>query len=247
MMSSDIIEDHNNSWLDEIALLTFVPYADFPSFPKLEKSPQSSSQIGLQCYLVRQSQDQVMQDIFNFHQNANIPKFNTLQAQKQFFSKCGEFFLKDSRLFKKNGNQPPLLVVTDPEHKHLILLHTHEKLGHRGIFAVTAVIGARFFWPRMRADIYHHVKSCHECQIRSIKHLEIPLTVSLPTILFSKIYIDIMHMPLAHGYKYIVAAKDDLSGTSEAVPLKNATAKNLAKFFWEYIYSTIACCHRQWT
>jgi len=47
-----------------------------------------------------------------------------------------------------------------------------------------------------------------------------------------------MHMPSAYGYKYIVAAKDDLSGTSEAVALKNATAKNLAKFFWEYIY-----CH----
>ncbi len=39
--------------------------------------------------------------------------------------------------------------------------------------------------------------------------------------------------------KYIVAAKDDLSGTSEAAPLKKATAKNLAKFFWEYIY----CCY----
>ena len=45
-----------------------------------------------------------------------------------------------------------------------------------------------------------------------------------------------MHMPPAQGYKYIVAAKDDLSGTSEAILLWNATAKNLAKFFWEYIY-----------
>jgi hypothetical protein len=44
-----------------------------------------------------------------------------------------------------------------------------EKLGHHGIFGVTAVIGAQFYWPKMRADIHHHIKSCHECQIRSVK------------------------------------------------------------------------------
>jgi hypothetical protein len=64
------------------------------------------------------------------------------------------------------------------------------------------------------ADIHHHIKSCHECQIRSFKRLEIPLRISMPVSLFSKVYIDIMHMPPAHGYKYIVAAKDDLSGTT---------------------------------
>jgi hypothetical protein len=88
----------------------------------------------------------------------------------------------------------------------------------------------------MRKDIYHHVKSCHECQIRSVKRLEISLTISIPVSLFAKVYIDIMYMPPANGYQYIVAAKDDLSGTSEAAPLKRATAENLAQFFWEYLY-----------
>ena len=45
-----------------------------------------------------------------------------------------------------------------------------------------------------------------------------------------------MHMPAAHGFHYIVVAKDDLSGTSEAIPLKRTMAKALAKFFWENIY-----------
>jgi hypothetical protein len=88
----------------------------------------------------------------------------------------------------------------------------------------------------MRKDIHHHVKSCHECQIRSLKRLQVPLTISTPVALFAKIYIDIMHMPIAQGYRYIVAAKDDLSGASEAQPLKNATAQNLARFFYDYIY-----------
>ena len=45
-----------------------------------------------------------------------------------------------------------------------------------------------------------------------------------------------MHMPLAKGYRCIVAAKNDLSGTCEACPLQNATTKSLASFFWEQIY-----------
>ena len=47
-----------------------------------------------------------------------------------------------------------------------------------------------------------------------------------------------MHMPLAKGYRCIVAAKNDLS-TCEACPLQNTTTKSLALFFWEQIY----CCY----
>jgi len=46
-----------------------------------------------------------------------------------------------------------------------------------------------------------------------------------------------MHMPeSADKYKYIVAARDDLSGTCEACALQHATSAELAKFFWEEIY-----------
>jgi len=87
-------------------------------------------------------------------------------------------------------------------------------------------------------NVYHYVKSCHKCQIRSLKCIEISLQISTPSILFVKIYIDIIYMPLAKEYRCIVAAKDDLSGTCqcEACLLQNATAKSLVSFFWEQIY-----------
>jgi len=47
-----------------------------------------------------------------------------------------------------------------------------------------------------------------------------------------------MHMPRAKGFKYIVAAQDDLSGTCEAKPLRKANSKSLSIFFWENIF-----CH----
>jgi len=45
-----------------------------------------------------------------------------------------------------------------------------------------------------------------------------------------------MLMPRRKGYRYIVAARDDLSRATEGRALKKANAKSLAKFFWEQIY-----------
>jgi hypothetical protein len=238
LAEGEIIEIEDDSWLDEMALIVQLESINnFPPFPNFEQFYESDNGIEeLKCFTIRHGQIDTIQAIYDFHKHDKVPTFNTLQNQKRFLNKCRDFFLKNSRLFKKNGAKPPLLVITDPKHKFSILSHAHEHLGHRGIFAVQGVIQARFFWPKMRKDIRHHIKSCHECQIRSLKRLEIPLTVSTPVTLFAKVYIDVMHMPTANGFNYIVAAKDDLSGTSEAQALRTATAENLAKFFWEYIY-----------
>ena len=68
----------------------------------------------------------------------------------------------------------------------------------------------RFYWPNMWKDVRHHVRSCHECQVRSTKKVEIPLTISRPSTIFTKVYVDIMNMDAGMGYKRIVAARDDL-------------------------------------
>ena len=47
-----------------------------------------------------------------------------------------------------------------------------------------------------------------------------------------------MLMPEAKRYKYIIAARDDLSRVSEGQALTTTSSAALAKFFWEQIY-----CH----
>ena len=46
--------------------------------------------------------------------------------------------------------------------------------------------------------------------------MEVPVTISTPSTPFEKVYIDVMYMPPSGEYHYIVAAKDDLTGVTEA-------------------------------
>jgi len=150
--------------------------------------------------------------------------FDTPQWKRRFLAKATECLIKNNSLYKRNRNQLPILIVLEPAKKLSILTQAHEKLGNRGVTAVYRLLWEKFFWPHMCTDVHHHVCSCHECQIQSLKRVEIPLTISKPALLFSKIYIDIMHMPEINRFKYIVAAKDDLSGTSEAKVLWSTTS-----------------------
>ncbi len=64
-----------------------------------------------------------------------------------------------------------------------------------------------------------------------------PPTISTPVTIFEKVYIDVMVMqPPSGKYKYIVCARDDLTGVLEASPLTENKSRQLAKFFWTKIY-----------
>lgn len=45
-----------------------------------------------------------------------------------------------------------------------------------------------------------------------------------------------MFMPKVRGFKYIIAAHDDLSGTAEGRALRHSNAKATAQFIWEEIF-----------
>jgi Integrase zinc binding domain len=180
--------------------------------------------------------DQMLTQIQHFLKTLELPSFPSVQARKRFLKKASEFFMKAGRLYKRNSDRPPLLVILENKRQASILTRAHEELGHKGELAVFELVRMRFFWPHLRANVHQHISSCHQCQIRSIKKVEIPLTVSLPSHLFQKIYIDVMFMPPSGGFHFIAAVKDDLSGVTEVRALRQCNSKNLAQFFWEQVY-----------
>jgi hypothetical protein len=228
----------DDAWLDDIALLMLIPdrskFKDF-CFMTPTKLPYKANQLP-SAKSPPTKQDQLMSDIFKFLSTLEKPALESLQARKRFIKKATEFYLKDDRMFKRNGTQPPLLVIRDPQKKVAILTQAHENLGHKGEQAVYDLVRNRFYWPYLRTDVHHHVASCHECQLRNMKRMEVPLTISTPTTVFEKIYVDVMYMPPSGKFHFIVAAKDDLTGVTEASAIRNNNSETLAKFFWEKIY-----------
>ena len=130
-----------------------------------------------------------------------------------------EFFVKDGKLYHQNNPHLPQLVVTDLKKQIAILIQVHKNLGYKKEQAVFELIKIQFYWPHMQNDLHYHVALCHKCQIRNTKKMEVSVIISIPSISFEKVYINVIYMPSFGGYHYIVAAKDNLTGVTEAQPL----------------------------
>lgn len=229
---------HDDSWLDDIALSVFTPHhRQFENFHFSIPEPCFNTDLSVTTLLSEPSrQEQLLLEAYRFLTTLRLPTIISLRERKRLLKKASEYYIKEDKMFKRNGNRSPLLVVFDQQLRLDLLTQAHEKLGHKGEQAVFEILRLRFFWPHLRAAVRHHVSSCHECQIRSLKKMEIPLTVSTPTTLFEKVYVDVMFMPPSAGFHFIVAAKDDLTGVTEARALRLNNSQSLAKFFWEQIY-----------
>src|SRR6266849_4764803 len=63
----------------------------------------------------------------------------------------------------------------------------------------------------------------------------IPLTVTMPVPLFTKMYMDMMHMPPSGGYKFIVQGRCSLTHYPEFRMLRSETAWSLGDWIFEDI------------
>jgi hypothetical protein len=53
-----------------------------------------------------------------------------------------------------------------------VLKEEHDKplVGHKGEKATTSFVAKRFYWPRMKEDIAHYVKTCITCQANRVSY-----------------------------------------------------------------------------
>jgi hypothetical protein len=153
-----------------------------------------------------------------------------------FIRYCSDFFFDSNRLWRRNSHGLHKLVA--PESQRIdIMRQCHDDVGHKGFYATHALVAERFFWPHMKPDIVWFVRSCHWCQIRQLRHILIPPVVATPAPLFSRVYIDTMHMPASGGFHYIVEGRCSLTHYAEFRMLRTETAKTLG----DWIYEDILC------
>ena len=227
-------EEENDEWLDDIALYSEARQQLGPLQAYLHPTQKQVAILGPQ-ELKRPQSEQVLHDIERFLRTLETPHMSTAQERQRFIKKATRYLLRANQLYKRNGSKPPLRVILDPKIRLKILTQAHDQLGHRGEYPVFHMLKERFYWPYMWNDVRQYIHSCHQCQIRSTRKTETPLMVSTPSTLFVKIYLDIMFMPKAKNFRYIIAARDDLSRAAEGRALKRATAKKVSQINLTYL------------
>ena len=157
------------------------------------------------------------------------PSDITNEAYKTFMRYCTEFFIAHNKLWRKNTKGHHKLVI--PKDRYLFLIKSaHNNVGHHGFYATHALLSEQYWWPHMAQDINWFIVTCHVCQTRKTQQVLIAPIVAMPAPLFSKVYIDTMHMPPSLGYKYIVQGRCSLIYWPEWAMLIKENAAALGKW-----------------
>jgi hypothetical protein len=171
----------------------------------------------------------------SWHEELSRPDDISEESYPAFFRYCMEFYRVDGVLWRKDPQGRHKLVV--PGRRLFIMRSAHDDVGHKGFWATRALILERFWWPFLAQDIRWFVRTCHMCQLRQIQNVLIPPTVAMPAPLFSKIYMDTMHLPSSGGFKYLVQGRCSISHYPEFRMLRKENAQAIG----DWIFQDILC------
>ena len=145
-----------------------------------------------------------------WHNDLQRPSNMSDTEYTTFLRYCLEFFVDSENLWRKDSHGAHKIVVI-PNCRMEVMRGCHDDIGHKGFYATRATIMERFWWPHMHPDIVWFVRTCHLCQLRQTRQVLIPPVVATPAPLFTKVYVDTMHMPPSNSFKFIVQGRCSLS------------------------------------
>ncbi|KAI7944704.1 hypothetical protein MJO28_010399 [Puccinia striiformis f. sp. tritici] len=163
-----------------------------------------------------------------------LEDFNKLKRKSAYF------FIQDGQLMRRHSPTAQMVIPKIAYQKDL-LKKVHEGLGHRGLEETYQRLVCRFWWPSLKKKVKLWVQSCEACQKRDPLVPREPRNSTGQSSLFGRVALDVCHIK-AGQYKYLLVARDDLSGWVEAIPLVKLTAVAVGKFLLEdriYRYGAI--------
>ncbi|GBG70932.1 hypothetical protein CBR_g8233 [Chara braunii] len=148
-----------------------------------------------------------------------------------------KYVLRNDHLFKKEEGMIPRRVVCGRSRQLDVIQAMHDGLaeGHRSSKGTLAKIVPLYFWPGMAGMVATYYQTCLICQERSVVRVYEPLR---PTWVLGPghlVYLDLAVMPVStDGFRYILDARDNLSGYVEAIALKKKTGKAVADWVEDF-------------
>ena len=143
--------------------------------------------------------------------------------------------LRGGMLYLMDGeSQYRLLVPKDDRHR--LIKMTHENFAHIGVRKTLSLLEDKYYWMNMNFDVRLVIGACSSCAERKNspvrKHEKGSLQACYP---FQKISLDVTG-PLpngTHGEKYILGIIDNFSRYVSFIPLRRATAVDVARALYE--------------
>ena len=143
-----------------------------------------------------------------------------------------------NELLNKDGK---LVVPESKKTEILELNHDHMLAGHLGIAKTTARIQKHFTWHKLREDVTRYINGCIICARRKAYGASKAPLCPMPLVnrVWEKIAMDIVGpvQESVNGNKYILVASDYASRFVFTIPMKDMTARTVAKHFVNKIIS----------
>jgi hypothetical protein len=149
------------------------------------------------------------------------------------------FRVIDGHLYQFAGPDRPLRRVVDDPNEQLRILHDlHDESGHRGREGTWRKVWTRYHWPRMFHDVDQFVRTCSQCQLHRTQRFDEELhPTEGPNGPWEWVTMDVVYMPEStSGKKFLVVARDYLSGYPEARALVHNDSASVCKFLEEVVF-----------
>jgi len=193
----------------------------YTQVPRSEKAEEDEKRLGL---------------VKDFLGDLQRPPTLTDKKYHIFVRYCMRFFWRNGKLWRKDARGEHKLVM-EKDRRIDVLQECHDAIGHKGFYATRALIQERFWWPYMHNDIKWFVQTCKLCQERQLRLVRIPPVVAQPAPLFTKVYLDVLHLPASNRFRYIIQARCSLTHYPEFRALRTQTAQSVG----EWIFQDLLC------